>query len=252
MARARNLKPGFFTNDLLAECEPLARLLFQGLWCHADREGRMEYRPKKFKAEILPYDDCRIDALLDQLKENNFIEVYEVSGIKYLQVVNFCKHQNPHIKEQASSIPAPDKPGASPVQEPEEHGSCPSDSLLPLSDSINPIHPTDGADAPALDQLFSRGIEILTSRGVDKKNVRAFLGLMRKRVGDVKAMELLLMVDEQDISAPIAWLTKVMDNRKTNHEYKSQRDKVADTGFALTGSYRPTERVIEGTATAVS
>ena len=37
--RARNLKPGFFKNETLAEIEPLGRLLFQGLWCMADREG---------------------------------------------------------------------------------------------------------------------------------------------------------------------------------------------------------------------
>lgn len=35
--RARNIKPGFFSNDLLPECEPLARLLFIGLWCMADK-----------------------------------------------------------------------------------------------------------------------------------------------------------------------------------------------------------------------
>ena len=37
MARARNIKPGFFTNDVLADCDPLARLLFAGLWTVADR-----------------------------------------------------------------------------------------------------------------------------------------------------------------------------------------------------------------------
>ena len=52
--RARNLKPGFFKNDALAECDPLARILFEGLWCMADREGRLECHPKRIKAEILP------------------------------------------------------------------------------------------------------------------------------------------------------------------------------------------------------
>ena len=28
--RSRNLKPGFFKNELLAECDPLARILFEG------------------------------------------------------------------------------------------------------------------------------------------------------------------------------------------------------------------------------
>jgi hypothetical protein len=61
MARARNIKPGFFANDVLAEIDPLGRLLFAGLWTIADREGRLEDRIKKIKAQILPYDDCDCD-----------------------------------------------------------------------------------------------------------------------------------------------------------------------------------------------
>ena len=54
MARARNIKPGFFKNELLAEMPPETRLLFMGLWCLADREGRFEDRPKKIKMELFP------------------------------------------------------------------------------------------------------------------------------------------------------------------------------------------------------
>jgi len=54
VARARNIKPGFFKNDQLAECHPLARLLFAGLWCEADRAGRLKDRPKRLKVECLP------------------------------------------------------------------------------------------------------------------------------------------------------------------------------------------------------
>jgi hypothetical protein len=48
MARSRNIKPGFFTNDELAECHPLGRLLFAGLWTIADKRG-LDDRPKKLK-----------------------------------------------------------------------------------------------------------------------------------------------------------------------------------------------------------
>jgi hypothetical protein len=108
MARLRTLKPGFFTNDLLAEIPPLGRLLFQGLWCIADREGRLEDRPRKIKAEVLPYDDADVDGLLGRLDAAGFIRRYAAAGVGYIQVVNFAKHQTPHIKEAASTIPAPD------------------------------------------------------------------------------------------------------------------------------------------------
>lgn len=105
MARARNIKPGFFANENLAECEPLARLLFAGLWCLADREGRLEDRPKRIRAELLPYDSCDADELLNQLSKQGFITRYEVDSQKLIQVNGFTKHQMPHHKEVASTFP---------------------------------------------------------------------------------------------------------------------------------------------------
>ena len=127
MARARNIKPSFFLNDQLAELDPLARLLFIGLWCLADREGRLEDRPRRIKAEVLPYDDCDVDAFLTDLHRAGFIIRYEVAGERYIQVVNFTKHQNPHVKEAKSTIPPPDEHRASTVLAPNhpvtgEHG----------------------------------------------------------------------------------------------------------------------------------
>ena len=109
MARTRNIKPGFFLNEELAECEPLARLLFAGLWLIADREGRMEDRPKRIKAEILPYDDCDIEKLLDSLAKYDFILRYEVDGKRFIEVQNFNKHQHIVGTEAQSVLPAPAK-----------------------------------------------------------------------------------------------------------------------------------------------
>jgi hypothetical protein len=105
--RARNLKPGFFKNDVLAECEPLARILFEGLWCMADREGRLECHPKRIKAEILPYDNCDIVKLIGQLRDKGFVTVYKIENDFYLEIPTFTQHQNCHIKEAESTIQAP-------------------------------------------------------------------------------------------------------------------------------------------------
>lgn len=137
MARARNIKPGFFKNDLLAECSPLARIMFAGLWCIADRAGRLECRPKRIKAEVLPYDDCDIEALLYELIEYGFIVAYSSNDIQYIQILNFEKHQNPHKNEHKSTIPAPEKYSASTVQEPEKHSSNRADSFNLIPDSLN-------------------------------------------------------------------------------------------------------------------
>lgn len=108
MARARNIKPGFFLNDILAGLSALHRLLFIGLWTIADRDGRVFDRPNQIKASVLPYDNCNPSRMLQDLHESGFILRYTSQGINCIQVINFSKHQNPHIKESKSTIPAPD------------------------------------------------------------------------------------------------------------------------------------------------
>ena len=44
------------------ECSMSARLLFVGLWTIADRNGRLEDRPKRIRAELFPYDEIDADA----------------------------------------------------------------------------------------------------------------------------------------------------------------------------------------------
>ncbi|MCE1523664.1 hypothetical protein LWU38_10130 [Enterobacter hormaechei] len=105
MARSRNIKPGFFTNDELAECSPYARILFAGLWTIADKEGRLDDRPKKVKALVLPFDNVDCDELLQQLHDRKFIQRYQVQDGAYIQITNWKKHQNPHCKEAPSEIP---------------------------------------------------------------------------------------------------------------------------------------------------
>lgn len=116
MARARNIKPGLFRNEILGVADPIYTLAFEGLWVYADREGRLEDRPIRLKADIFPYRDVNMAAILDWLQSNGFIDRYEVAGTRFIQVCNFRKHQNPHIKEGASTIPAPCKSDAEPVK----------------------------------------------------------------------------------------------------------------------------------------
>ena len=163
MARARIIKPGFFKNEDLASLPPLARLLWAGIWTIADREGRLEDRPRKIKAEVLPYDDCDGDALVTALVSAGFLARYAVNGRAYLQVVNWASHQQPHVKEQASTIPAPgtqdsstedapDMHRANTVQTPDMHGSSTEDAPLDTRYQIlelTPPTPLAGGDSDA-------------------------------------------------------------------------------------------------------
>jgi hypothetical protein len=101
----------------------------------ADREGRLEYRPKRIKAEVLPYDNGSIEKMVDELQCKNFLQVYSVNGNNYINIVNFRKHQNPHVRESESSCPAPDEHSAEHSLGNAEHGSSPADSPIPHPDS---------------------------------------------------------------------------------------------------------------------
>lgn len=144
MARARNIKPGFFLNPELSELPDRAKLLFIGIWCLCDSEGKMEWNPKRVRAELFPYDvdtDCTV--LAQCLHDAGFIQTYVVDDEWYLYVPKFSKHQNTHIKEQPRGFPnfsytyikAPCEYGASMVQKLPitESPILKSESPIPLS-----------------------------------------------------------------------------------------------------------------------
>ena len=160
--RSRNIKPGFFTNEKLAELGPFTRILFIGLWCVSDREGRFEWRPKRIKAEVLPYDNGEITVMLRSLCDAGFIVYYKVDGVEYGQVVNFCKHQNPHHTEKASKLPKMQADSSLTVNSPLKNGENPADSLIPdslipdslIPDSSTPLPPT-GGKKPKQKKIFT-------------------------------------------------------------------------------------------------
>lgn len=144
MARARNIKPALFKNEILGVADPIYTLLFSGLWLLADREGRLEDRPLRIKAELFPYrEGIDMPAMLRWLSDSGFIYRYSFGENRYIEIANFTKHQNPHKNEVASEIPSvsdgcldTDKIGTST----EEIKTAPADSLsldLLIPDSLS-------------------------------------------------------------------------------------------------------------------
>lgn len=108
MARARNIKPSFFTSEQIADQEPLGRLLFQGMWMLADYKGDLEWKERTIKVQILPFDDCSVKALAMNLDKSGLIQFYSDGDRVLVHIPNFTKHQNPHPNERkkGSDIPA--------------------------------------------------------------------------------------------------------------------------------------------------
>lgn len=142
MARARLLKPDFFDDEKLAALPFGARLLFQALWCEADREGRLEDRPVKLAAFAFPYDTAiqrkaRKDApdWLDALVKAGCVARYEADGKHLLWIPHFKDHQKIHDREAQSSLPPPPEVAqgmqlhALGVQPPAEGVQCPPEAV---------------------------------------------------------------------------------------------------------------------------
>lgn len=147
MGRTRSIRPGFFLNEKLAEVNPLGRLLFAGLWTIADRRGRLEDRPRRIKAELLPYDDCDIDDLLNQLFTGGFIHRYIVAGERYIEIVNFEKHQHIPGSEAESIIPSSSDAGAQIPAHSAQDIAQHAQDVPPVACSLNLESSIDNADA---------------------------------------------------------------------------------------------------------
>jgi hypothetical protein len=158
MARTRSIKPSFFKNEFLAECEPMARLLFVGLWTLADSQGRMEFRPLRIKAELFPYENCDILGLLKQLADKGFVRAYESGDMKVLEIPTFGQHQRCHPDERDEGLPAPDEDGttivfpernAKPGNPTMEPGNPPAScALYPSSFNPSTSNPLDAPSTP--------------------------------------------------------------------------------------------------------
>lgn len=111
MARTRSIRPDDFLDETLgAEDFPVAaHLLRLGLNCLADKEGRLEDRPQRIRAQIFPYrTSLNVEELLQKLEQVGSIRRYAVAGTRFIQLVGFSEAQNPHPNEAKSRLPGPE------------------------------------------------------------------------------------------------------------------------------------------------
>lgn len=198
MARARNIKPALFKNEILGVADPIYTLLFSGLWLLADREGRLEDRPLRIKAELFPYrEGLDMPSMLRWLHDSGFIYRYSFGENRYIEIANFTKHQNPHKNEVASEIPSvsdgcidTDKIGTST----EEIKTAPADSLsldllIPDSLSLDSLN-TDSktltsavAPSPAKKPRKAKAPEDLAGKEANRETWRAYADSYFNRYG---------------------------------------------------------------------
>lgn len=118
--RIRTVKPDFFKHEGLYELGkssglgPIIRLIYEGLWCQADRQGRFRWRPRLLRNEICPWDDLDFENAIEKLRAGGYLVKYEVGGETYGVIPTFLRHQRPNHREAESEIPPPPGTAACP------------------------------------------------------------------------------------------------------------------------------------------
>ena len=257
MARSRNIKPGFFKNYELADAGPLAQLLFSGLWCLADKQGRLEDKPRLIKAEIFPYYDCDVNGELTVLARLGFICRYVVDGVAVIEVQNFKEHQNPHHTEKESKLPGndskqaanphetviPDINGALTVKQPSNNGECLADSRFLIPDSLTLIPDSKkGERAKALTrpddvdaQVWSDWLQLRKAKKAPITETVLKTARKEAALADMPLVNFLeIWCARGSIGLEAAWLRNTDKSQASETVYqKSMRLRVAEISPAL-------------------
>lgn len=104
MARIRTIKPEFFTSEDIVGLSPMARLLYIAVWCEADKEGRLVWKPMTFKLRYFPGDNCDIQAMCKEIVDAGLVKLY---GDGFAVVPSFKAHQHINPRESDSQLPEP-------------------------------------------------------------------------------------------------------------------------------------------------
>lgn len=135
MPRIRTIKPEFPQSESIGRLTRDARLLFIQLFTIADDLGRCRAANKLLSSQLYPYDDdaaALISGWLLQLQENKLIQLYEVDGNSYLQIVNWSKHQR---IDNAGKSNFPEPPNTS-RREPPRTAASDGNSPLDLGEDL--------------------------------------------------------------------------------------------------------------------
>lgn len=227
MARIRTIKPEFFRHGELQDLETAnpgkhPMLVFAGLWCHCDKNGRFALDPRQLKLDILPFMNFDMAETIALLEGAGFIRRYEADGKSYGAVPTFSQHQRISGKESENTgkHPAPSweatgkhqgstreatrkQPGAQEREEEEEEVSRVKTASAVLSASA----PTPGKiSGDGKMDLYALGRRVLGANG------GGLVGSLLKALDDGDAVREVLTTAATK-AAPAAWVGKVLSNR---------------------------------------
>lgn len=231
MARIRTIKPEFFTSEDVVSLSAFARLLYVALWCEADREGRMRWKPATFKIRYFPADAVDIEGLCAEIVGRGLVRLY---GDGLAVIPTFTDHQHVNPRESKSLLPVPNfvdlhasftrddasvthrEEGKEGKERKEAHADPGGSSHSPDSASQAPPDEFAGASLAAGDdfdpdpvkEIFDLGVNILTRSGHPERSARTLIGRLRKLRTDEEAASIL--VAAKAATDPAAYIVKAI------------------------------------------
>lgn len=95
--RIRTIKPELFRDQKLQRLPREQRLLFIGLFVHADDHGRLEADPALIRSVVFPCDQDvtvkKVASWLSSLDEHGFIRLYQAGSEPFLDLPKWTRHQ---------------------------------------------------------------------------------------------------------------------------------------------------------------
>jgi hypothetical protein len=244
--RARNIKPGFFKDGKITQLQYEHRLLFIGLWCISDRDGYFRNEPREIKSEIFPDQPVDVEAGMEALEASGLIELYSFDAQDYGHVINFNKHQNPHINEKTLGYPlapkaigrprkssparkpnkqAPVLHGADTVLAPELHGATRDDSLLMNDDTGFPLTlpPKPEPNGNGNSELMNL-VQALQTK-YPSMAISTILGNHLNKPKEIKVLCIQRMLSKDAIHYPAQYLDNILDKESAKHYARLEEQK---------------------------
>lgn len=234
MARARFIRPEFFTDEKIGELPFGARLLFQCIWIHSDLRGVFEHSAKFLRTQAFPYDEgvtsAQVVEWMGLLEAAGMIARFEARGKTWGHVVHWKDHQR--ISGREVEIDEKMKPEARRPIPPCSPQTVPGDTLdaprapslsLSLSPALSPAPTTSPSPSPAREDSPTTattaqprtlgGVKAGDVRkAIDNRDTRALLRMFRcERVDDPAWEREAIGMDHVELAALLTYRAQARD-----------------------------------------
>lgn len=224
----RIIKESICTSDSIDQLSPFHETFFYRLLVNCDDYGRLDARPNVLASKLFPLRrsirDEQITGALNALASAELVDLYEVAGKPFLQIVTWAEHQSIRAKKPKY----PSKDGTCKQMHADESTCKQMHADVPVIQS-NPIQSysstreafVDDDDAVLIAQGHGEVYDKAKACGFDVNT--ATLDRLTELIADHGADAVLSALDEcvEHGARSLAYLRKVLANKKTEYPAKA-------------------------------